>query len=87
MPAFSIRVLTKKIQSFGELNLPEILKDMIKYENGLVLVTGATGSGKSTIAKIVAAKYGLTYLDTGAMYRMIALYALENNINLEDEKV
>ena len=47
MPAFSIRVLTKKIQSFG-LNLPEILKDMIKYENGLVLVTGATGSGKST---------------------------------------
>ena len=48
MPAFSIRVLTKKIQSFGELNLPEILKDMIKYENGLVLVTGATGSGKST---------------------------------------
>ena len=48
MPAFSIRVLTKKIQSFGELNLPEILKDMIQYENGLVLVTGATGSGKST---------------------------------------
>lgn len=48
MPAFSIRVLTKKIQSFGELNLPEILKDVIKYENGLVLVTGATGSGKST---------------------------------------
>lgn len=48
MPAFSIRVLTKKIQSFGELNLPEMLKDMIKYENGLVLVTGATGSGKST---------------------------------------
>ena len=48
MPAFSIRVLTKKIQSFEELNLPEILKDMIKYENGLVLVTGATGSGKST---------------------------------------
>ena len=48
MPAFSIRVLTKKIQSCGELNLPEILKDMIKYENGLVLVTGATGSGKST---------------------------------------
>ena len=48
MPAFSIRVLTKKIQSFEELNLPEILKDMIKYKNGLVLVTGATGSGKST---------------------------------------
>ena len=52
----------------------------------IVTVDGPAGSGKSTIAKIVAAKYGLTYLDTGAMYRMIALYALENNINLEDEK-
>lgn len=48
MPAFSIRVLTKKIQSFKELNISEALKDMIKYKNGLVLVTGATGSGKST---------------------------------------
>ena len=52
----------------------------------IVTVDGPAGSGKSTIAKIVAAKYGLTYLDTGAMYRMIALYALENDINLEDEK-
>ncbi|BBA52623.1 type IV pilus twitching motility protein PilT [Fusobacterium varium] len=47
-PAFSIRILTKKIQSFEKLNLPEVLKNMIKYKNGLVLVTGATGSGKST---------------------------------------
>ncbi|MDU1909620.1 PilT/PilU family type 4a pilus ATPase [Fusobacterium sp.] len=47
-PAFSIRVLTRKVQSFEKLNLPEILKSMIKYKNGLVLVTGATGSGKST---------------------------------------
>ncbi len=55
-------------------------------EEFIVTVDGPAGSGKSTIAKIVAAKYGLTYLDTGAMYRMIALYALENNVNLEDEK-
>lgn len=48
LPAFSIRVLTKKIQSFEKLNLPKVLKNMIKYKNGLVLVTGATGSGKST---------------------------------------
>lgn len=47
-PAFSIRILTKKIQNFEELKLPEILKNMIEYENGLVLVTGPTGSGKST---------------------------------------
>lgn len=46
--AFSIRILTKRIQNFEELNLPEILKNMIEYKNGLVLVTGPTGSGKST---------------------------------------
>lgn len=43
----------------------------------IVTVDGPAGSGKSTIAKIIAKKYGFTYLDTGAMYRMIALYALE----------
>lgn len=52
----------------------------------IVTVDGPAGSGKSTIAKIIAKKYGLTYLDTGAMYRMIALYALENGIDLEDSK-
>lgn len=51
----------------------------------IVTVDGPAGSGKSTIAKIVAKKYNFTYLDTGAMYRMIALYALENNVNLEDK--
>lgn len=52
----------------------------------IVTVDGPAGSGKSTIAKIIAKKYGFTYLDTGAMYRMIALYALENNVDLEDTK-
>ena len=55
-------------------------------EEFIVTVDGPAGSGKSTIAKIVAKKYDLTYLDTGAMYRMIALYSLENRVNLEDEK-
>ena len=52
----------------------------------IVTVDGPAGSGKSTIAKIIAKKYGFTYLDTGAMYRMIALYALENSIDLQDSK-
>lgn len=47
-PAYSIRILTKKIQNFEELNLPKSLKNMIRYKNGLVLITGPTGSGKST---------------------------------------
>ena len=50
----------------------------------IVTVDGPAGSGKSTIAKIIAKKYRFTYLDTGAMYRMIALYALENSISLDD---
>lgn len=52
----------------------------------IVTVDGPAGSGKSTIAKIIAKKYRFTYLDTGAMYRMIALYALENSIDLQDSK-
>lgn len=52
----------------------------------IVTVDGPAGSGKSTIAKIIAKKYGFTYLDTGAMYRMIAFYALENSIDLQDSK-
>lgn len=47
-PGLSIRVLARKIENFKKLNLPEVLKDMLKYKNGLVLATGATGSGKST---------------------------------------
>lgn len=45
-------------------------------EKFIVAVDGPAGSGKSTIAKILAKKYGLTYLDTGAMYRMATLYIL-----------
>ena len=53
-------------------------------ENFIVTIDGPAGSGKSTIAKIIANRYGLTYLDTGAMYRMVALYILENDIPVED---
>ncbi|NME36080.1 MULTISPECIES: (d)CMP kinase [Fusobacterium] len=50
--------------------------------NFIVAIDGPAGSGKSTVAKILAKKYSMTYLDTGAMYRMCALYFLENNISL-----
>ncbi|WP_410209029.1 (d)CMP kinase [Fusobacterium sp.] len=52
----------------------------------IVTVDGPAGSGKSTIAKLIAKKYDLTYLDTGAMYRMIALYVLKHGVGLEDKK-
>ena len=54
--------------------------------NLIVAIDGSAGSGKSTIAKLLAKKYNLTYIDTGAMYRMITLYLLENNIDISDLK-
>lgn len=50
-------------------------------KNYVIALDGPAGSGKSTIAKVIAKNFGLTYLDTGAMYRMVALYILENNID------
>ena len=50
-----------------------------------VAIDGPAGAGKSTIAKQVAKENGYIYVDTGAMYRAIALYMLQHNITLSDE--
>lgn len=47
-PSFVIRIIPLKIKTFEELKLPENIKHLIKTTNGIVLVTGPTGSGKST---------------------------------------
>ncbi|MDU1855235.1 MAG: (d)CMP kinase [Clostridium baratii] len=44
-------------------------------------ITGGTGSGKSTIAKLVAKNFDLMYINTGAMYRAVALKATKNGLN------
>jgi cytidylate kinase len=49
-----------------------------------IAIDGPAGAGKSTIAKMVSAKLGYIYVDTGALYRTIALYITENNIADED---
>lgn len=54
--------------------------------NLIVAIDGPAGSGKSTIAKLIARKFNFTYIDTGAMYRMITLYLLENNIDFDNLK-
>ena len=54
-------------------------------KNIIIAIDGPAGSGKSTIAKLIAKKHSLTYLDTGAMYRMVAFFSLENNVDLNDE--
>ncbi len=53
--------------------------------NWKIAVDGPAGAGKSTIAKLIAKKLGIEYLDTGAMYRAITLKALRLGINLANE--
>lgn len=50
-----------------------------------IAVDGPAGSGKSTVAKMVARKLGIIYVDTGAMYRTVALHCTQENIPLEEE--
>ena len=50
----------------------------------VVAIDGPAGAGKSTIARRVAARLGYLYVDTGAMYRAVALWAIRNRTDLED---
>ena len=51
-----------------------------------VAIDGPAGAGKSTIAKKVAKEMGFIYVDTGAMYRSLALYFIRQGIDKDDEK-
>jgi cytidylate kinase len=51
----------------------------------IITIDGPAGVGKSTISRKVAAALGFTYLDTGAMYRGVALYLKRQQIDVEDE--
>lgn len=49
-----------------------------------IAIDGPAGAGKSSVAKAAARELGFTYVDTGAIYRTIALYMLENHVDIED---
>ena len=49
-----------------------------------IAIDGPAGAGKSSVAKAVARALGFTYVDTGALYRTIALYMIESGADLED---
>ena len=50
----------------------------------VVAIDGPSGAGKSTIAKRLAERLGFTYIDTGAMYRAVALWALRQSVDTDD---
>ena len=51
-----------------------------------IAIDGPAGAGKSTIAKALSKKLGFMYVDTGAMYRTIALYCLRNDVDIDNEE-
>jgi CMP/dCMP kinase len=52
----------------------------------IITIDGPAGTGKSTVAQAVAEKLGFDFLDTGAMYRAIALWALRRHVSMEDQR-
>ncbi|MCM8823570.1 MAG: (d)CMP kinase [Candidatus Omnitrophica bacterium] len=50
----------------------------------IIAIDGPAGAGKTTIAKLLAKRLGILYLDTGATYRVLTLKALKENIPLDD---
>ncbi len=79
-----VQVLLAKMQlsfSFKVLGMVKVSK-----KKGLrVAIDGPSGAGKSTVAKALAKRLGYIYIDTGAMYRSVALKAKEKSISPEDE--
>ena len=59
----------------------------LKNKNHQIAIDGPAGSGKSTIAKLLARKLKCLYIDSGAMYRAVTLYMIENNLLNKSENI
>lgn len=54
--------------------------------NLIITIDGPAASGKSTVARLLAERLGVSFLDTGAMYRAVTLAAMQADIDMDDEK-
>ena len=62
----------------------DIKFNLSRLKGKIIAIDGPAGSGKSTTAKILAARLGYRYLDTGAMYRALTWFALDNGVDPSD---
>lgn len=63
-------------------NAERLRPDLVKKNSiDAIAIDGPAGSGKSTVAKLIASELGYIYVDTGAMYRTCGLYCIKNNID------
>ncbi len=66
--------------------LQRAFDDSVLPPDAVLAIDGPAGSGKSTTAKALAERFGLLYIDTGAMYRALTQHALTNGIKSDDEQ-
>lgn len=64
----------------------KLTNQQTKKPTNIIAIDGPAGSGKSTVAKGLAKRLGFLYVDTGAMYRVLTLKAIEEKINFTDEE-
>lgn len=79
------RALVKHVYLRGAVGLRPELVGVRAMRNINIAIDGPAGAGKSTVAKTVAKRMGLRYLDTGAMYRALTWLALERGLDLGDD--
>src|SRR5436305_2425593 len=65
---------------------PDYHPAVTRDANMVITIDGPAGTGKSTVANAVARRLGFKFLDTGAMYRAVALEALRRNADLENAR-
>jgi cytidylate kinase len=80
-PIFGLHRL-RRFPTFSAVTLKQY--NLTKFRDKVIAIDGPAGSGKSTTARILAARLGYRYLDTGAMYRALTWLALHNGIAPSD---
>lgn len=75
-----------QVFSYNKVTLREVGGNDNMTQNIRIAIDGPAAAGKSTVAKMIAEKLSIVYIDTGAMYRALTLKAIEHHLDLENEK-